>query len=349
MRPPGPLGPPRRRPPMRQPPPPPSGRPMGPPRNRAMPPPNFRPPPPRTWRRPPPPQPNPFRAPNWPPPAPVRNCTWSPVCGSDGHNYPSACQMPRMVTKACDGHCPCFTAPRPPPCGCGPAYAPVCGTDEHTYDNYCKLRCSNQIEKCIGPCPCPTPAPTTLAPTTPPPCTCENQPYSPVCGKDSRVYNNDCERKCANVELNCAGMCPCERENGQVEVETNQRPAPRTTPPPLPPTVDPFFSLFQPFLPFQPIQPVADSNSCSHCWLDSDAVCGGDGRTYFNYCFARCNDAESQVLLGVSMWTLTVRKLTLMVHLAAGLNQETRIMMFLIMCVRMSLWSDRSIFASQGF
>ncbi|XP_060069228.1 serine protease inhibitor dipetalogastin-like [Ylistrum balloti] len=311
MRPPGP---PRRTPlrrRMQPPPPPPPGRPMGQPTNRAMPPPpgRRRRPPPRTWRRPPPPPR--FVAPNWPAPAPVRNCTWSPLCGSDGNNYDSTCQMPRMVTKACAGYCPCFTPPNPPPppCGCGPTYAPVCSMSGHTYDNYCKLRCANQIEKCAGPCPCRTPPPTTPAPTTPPtttpePCTCENQPYSPVCGKDSKVYNNDCERNCAKVELNCAGLCPCERE--LAEFETNQKNvmAPRTTVPP--PTVDPFFSLFQPFLPFQPVQPVqpvGESNSCSHCWLDNDSVCGGDGRTYYNYCFARCNltdvEASNQVKMDV--------------------------------------------------
>ncbi|OWF43928.1 serine protease inhibitor dipetalogastin-like [Mizuhopecten yessoensis] len=294
MRPPRTPGPPNRPPMSRRMLPPPPGRPMRPQRNRAMP-----PPPPRTWRRPPPP-PSRFAA---PPPPPVRSCIWSPVCGSDRNSYDSTCQMPPMVTKACAGYCPCFAAPNPPspppPCGCGPTYAPVCGTDEHTYDNYCKLRCANQFEKCRGPCPCPTPPPTTRAPmTTPPPktpapCTCENQPYSPVCGKDSKVYYNDCERHCANVELNCAGMCPCDRE--KVEVETSQR---RVTTPPTtlpPPTQDPFFSLFMPFQPFPPAPPappVAESNSCSHCWLDNDAVCGGDGRTYFNYCFARCNDAE---------------------------------------------------------
>lgn len=105
--------------------------------------------------------------------------------------------------------------------------------------------------------------------------------YAPVCGCDSKTYGNDCEAAAAGVSVGSLGECPA-------------------PPPPPPPTVGCYENtdcnagqfcklqegecLAQPYS-FAPIEGVC-AEMPEGCPEYAEVVCGCDGETYSNPCFA---------------------------------------------------------------
>jgi hypothetical protein len=101
----------------------------------------------------------------------------SAVCGDDGITYANQCAAKTCgtsVTKKVAYDAPC--CPECPVDGDG-----VCGTDEKLYPNLCVLSCRG-----VDPCPAEV---------------------SLVCGKDSETYPNECEAKCRGGGVAYAGPC----------------------------------------------------------------------------------------------------------------------------------------------
>lgn len=213
-----------------------------------------------------------------------------------------------------DCECPPGELCEPPDGTCQPAicprdFRPVCGLDGRTYSNACEARAAHVViahegecgEVCGGiqgkACPhgkiCDLPAGSCRAADVQG--LCVEQPqvcpqiYDPVCGCDGRTYANDCLRLAAGAQIDHRGPCEdatgeaaeCRRnaECGRGEY-CNSRPGAcgqsgvcRTRPEACPEIFDP--------------------------------VCGCDGVTYSNACFAaaagqsvRCDDPCSRCLRG---------------------------------------------------
>jgi hypothetical protein len=73
--------------------------------------------------------------------------------------------------------------------------------------------------------------------------------FSPVCGVDGRTFQNSCFAACNGIAVASVGQCPV---------------APVSN-------------------------PVTQYNACSKCPATFSPVCGVDGRTFQNSCFAACN------------------------------------------------------------
>ena len=239
---------------------------------------------------------------------------YDPVCGSDNITYGNACEARcegmdilyqgecgfECTPLICDLFCPegfskdpygcdiceCNTEDN---CICSEVWNPICGLDGRTYPNECILRCSG-IESdypgdCLSDCPevvceqacqygwviddrgceiCEC--------LTPEDCNCPNN-QNPVCGMDQNTYNNSCLAGCAGVDIASDARCEtleCPELECEIECEIE-------------------------YLLTQDGCPTCECLEISSCECPDEytPVCGSDGITYSNDCFAECEGVSS--------------------------------------------------------
>lgn len=140
-----------------------------------------------------------------------------PVCGRDGVTYDNACRASCAGTVvassgecplcpplgACDLECPSgleHDADGCPVCACAPAR---CEVDEDCVEPLAE-RCDPEtcVPSCAGCDDCvATCVPRSL------PCSCEDEPYAPVCTTDGRTLRSACVAQCQGAEIAHAGPC----------------------------------------------------------------------------------------------------------------------------------------------
>ena len=235
---------------------------------------------------------------------------WDPVCGCDGRAYSNACiaalagvnvnyegecvvgacssneqcggdEYCSMPTGNCDGRGTCRTRPA----ACIQLWDPVCGCDGRTYSNDCFAAMAGINVDHSGECePVTTPCRANADCERDNYCAkdagdcggegaCQPRPqicpdvWDPVCGCDGATYSNACYAARAGVNVDYAGQCEpvvtpcrlnedcdadsyCAKSPGDCDGEGSCQPRPQI---------------------------------CLDLW---DPVCGCDGRTYSNACYA---------------------------------------------------------------
>ena len=219
------------------------------------------------------------------------------MCGIDGNTYRNRCyaKCKNGTNVACRGTCPCDTAAAATtttttttwspsslessttaggnkcPIGrkCGNNMSPVCGIDGITYINRCKARCENGIPiACRGMCPCRRNCPPTGT-------ECGGK-VSPVCGIDGNTYRNRCYARCKNgTNVACRGNCPCESTPSHEWTSTSPMEWSKTSTTPTA-TATTTYSV--------------DCPNSGNCGKNISPVCGIDGKSYRNQCYAVCKN-----------------------------------------------------------
>jgi len=198
---------------------------------------------------------------------------YRPACFEDGKTR-DRCAEGKIK---CRGECPCPTV-------CqrlcrqkhGLKYNPVCGENGKIYDNLCSADCEKVKIKCHGECPCPTSCKGL----------CMRLKYNPVCGENGRTYANLCLADCEKVKIKCEGKCPCPK------MLTSQREGcPRRT-------KDFQFACFEDGITRDRCSsgklkcegpcpcPTSCKGLCERGGQGGGPVCGENGQTYDNSCYA---------------------------------------------------------------
>lgn len=134
---------------------------------------------------------------------------------------------------------------------CSQDYSHVCGSDGVTYHNSCVARLQGITTVAVGICPTTTTGSVQTGATATGQVTCTRE-YDPVCGMDGNTYANPCLASAARTAVVSYGPC----QTTQTGTQTT------------PPTV------------------ATGTTASPACPTDHTPVCGTDGKTYQNACFA---------------------------------------------------------------
>lgn len=219
---------------------------------------------------------------------------------------PSPAAAEKAAAKKCVSDCECppgqNCSPRTGSCEvvfCPQIYLPVCGLDGKTYPNACTAGANHVVIAHTGPCAeecggivgkgcakgqfCQEPSGQCFADGTG---TCTPKPelctfiFLPVCGCDGKTYSNDCVRQAAGVSKLWDGPCRETSDERSLDYAT----------PPKACATNAQCSAAE--LCYKPDGQCNDDNGrCRQrpelCPQNYKPVCGCNGVTYSNSCFAR--------------------------------------------------------------